>query len=331
MFKLSKKAFCSRKAEAKTIFGGKLKKGLALFVAVGLSVTLLNVNPQTKVNSVETEENQGYYTYDIATETQTYHEFPEVDSVQSSSTNNTENTENTAFSSLEVFEGPSITPMNIILQDGRTRVTNPSIGHHQSICFLKVWWGGNSYTRATGFLRGTSNVVTSGHVLYDESRGGWAHGVEVSPAYNGNGVAPKGTKTGSSYMVSSGWMDSEDSGKDWGIITLNGHFMGDYMAVTRQSGTHTNEWVTVSGYPVTYNNQNTFYMYEDSDTVFWTSSEKVSYFLDMSDGQSGAPVYRYTDSMGYTVIAINCGSNDLGLNYGVRLSTWLYNYLMDIV
>ncbi|MDO4945864.1 MAG: hypothetical protein Q4E74_11780 [Ruminococcus sp.] len=109
-----------------------------------------------------------------------------------------------------------------------------------------------------------------------------------------------------------------------------------YLGLRYQGSSYKNDFVSVAGYPGKVGDHletNVYgrHMYTHSENVSADVSNIVCYNkLDTSGGQSGAPVVVYDSDNGYTAIAIHRGTNAYGANCGVRLSEWLFDYLVDL-
>lgn len=64
-------------------------------------------------------------------------------------------------------------------------ITNTKVGPYISTCYIEAYWGNTSY-RGSGFMIGPNAVVTSGHVIYNSSLGGWPTSCKVWPARDGD-------------------------------------------------------------------------------------------------------------------------------------------------
>ena len=52
---------------------------------------------------------------------------------------------------------------------------------YSSVCYIRCDWADGSATRASGVVVGYNDVLTALHVVYDDSRGGWARSVTIIP------------------------------------------------------------------------------------------------------------------------------------------------------
>lgn len=220
--------------------------------------------------------------------------------------------------------------------DNRWKVSTPSnYGQYRNTCRLIINLSNGSTALGTGFVLSDSAIVTAGHCVYDYYTGKWAKSIRVIPAYE-NGLMPYGSAMGTSFSCGSAWKDSGDAQQDWGVIHVNNSFPSKcgYLGLRYQSNTYVDTYFYLAGYPGRVGDHlqtevNGNYMYCGFGKVTWNSSSVVSYTeLDTSEGQSGAPVMKYYSDTGYTAVAIHRGTYN-GRNSGVRLSEWLFNYLMS--
>lgn len=245
---------------------------------------------------------------------------------------------------MEENDGELVSP-NVIYDDdnsgdGRWRVTNPSqYGMYRNICQLEITLRDGSVCIGSGFVLSDSVIVTAGHCVYeyitDSQYGAWVSSIRVAPAYE-NGFMPYGSVTATSFTCGNGWRIYGDKTQDWGLIHVSNNFTSrcGRLGMRYQPDSYVGSDVFVAGYPKEIGDSldrevNGMYMYADRDTVDWDSSSIVSYSkVDTSNGQSGAPVFRYYSDTGYTTIAINRGIYN-GRNSGVRLSKALYDHLKE--
>lgn len=210
---------------------------------------------------------------------------------------------------------------------------------YRNICQLEITFCDGSVYIGSGFVLSDSAIVTAGHCVYeyitDPINGRWVSSIRVAPAYE-NGSMPYGSVTATSFSCGSGWSSKSDVTQDWGLIHVNNNFTSrcGRLGLRYQSNSYVGSDVFVAGYPVRKGDSlemvvNGMYMYADRDELDWDSSSMVSYSkVDTSDGQSGAPVFRYYSDNGYTAIAVHRGIYN-GRNSGVRFSKSLYDRLMD--
>jgi V8-like Glu-specific endopeptidase len=66
---------------------------------------------------------------------------------------------------------------------------------YSSICYIRCDWADGSSTRASGVVVGYNDVLTALHVVFDDTRGGWARSVTVMPGADTSPwmVTPLGT------------------------------------------------------------------------------------------------------------------------------------------
>ncbi|GAB2588308.1 hypothetical protein GCM10027034_20960 [Ramlibacter solisilvae] len=60
-------------------------------------------------------------------------------------------------------------------------ITPTTAAPYASVCYIRCDWADGSATRASGVVVGINDVLTALHVVFDESRGGWARQVIVYP------------------------------------------------------------------------------------------------------------------------------------------------------
>lgn len=211
----------------------------------------------------------------------------------------------------------------IIGSENRQLVTNTQVGPYISTCYIEANWGNNSY-RGSGFIIGPNAVVTSGHVIYNSSLGGWPSSCKVWPARDGDNKYYESYAI--AYEAGGNYVNNNDNQDDWGIITLADN-LGDktgWLGLRWQSNDYSGT-VTLQGYPKEIGgNTNNRRMYKCVGSITGCSSRTIVTNADSSGGQSGGPMYKYYADTGYTAIGIIRGEGT-GYNDGLRIDEWLYN------
>jgi len=79
---------------------------------------------------------------------------------------------------------------NVLGDDDRIRITPTTSYPWSTIVKLRINWGGSNYI-GSGAIIDKNHVLTAGHCVYQNSLGGWADSIKVSPAVD-NGNEPYG-------------------------------------------------------------------------------------------------------------------------------------------
>ncbi len=113
--------------------------------------------------------------------------------------------------------GGELLPENF---SGLSLVADPTAGNYPNHVKLFTAWPNGSNTVGSGTLIDPLHVVTVGHCVHDNSRGGWATTVTVVPAYN-NGAKPFGDAGALQLHSWSGWTSDEDFDHDVALVDLD--------------------------------------------------------------------------------------------------------------
>lgn len=182
----------------------------------------------------------------------------------------------------------------------------------------------------TGFMVSKYVMLTCAHVV-------WGDNVEEIKIYPFNNEVitsledepyyhPRSWVVSTNYSNSTS-QDMEDR-YDWCYITLHeplGEETG-YYSFTTISDNVSNLIVNVTGYPGNNNiipNFQRYGQYMSSGRLSVLNEQRVVHSCSTLAGQSGAPIYK----VGNRVVAIHTGGGES--NYGVRITTTLYNLLVN--
>ncbi len=93
---------------------------------------------------------------------------------------------------------------------------------------IMAYFSGGNILQGSGVMIGYNDVLTAAHMLYNESFGGYAEYIEVTPARDGQ-IKPYGVATSSFAVVSEAWINGENYYGDYGVISLSkpvGYYTG---------------------------------------------------------------------------------------------------------
>lgn len=201
--------------------------------------------------------------------------------------------------------------LTVIGKDGRVRETQTTLTPWRMICALKIsTTSGQAYV-GTGWMIGPATVLTAGHNIMGRSGGRTyeAREITVIPGRDGE-KAPFGKiALGRDRMdVHGDWSDRFDPARDVGVLHLpgeTGRETGWFALADASDDALHGRLVNVAGYPG--------WMYPGTPDKYWAggdelwwhrdaldrlSPQRIHYVSDTSGGQSGGPVWSYTDQGG---------------------------------
>jgi V8-like Glu-specific endopeptidase len=218
------------------------------------------------------------------------------------------------------FENYQILINNIIGEDNRERITPTTDYPWSSIVQLYVTWGAESYI-CSGAMISKNHVLTAGHCVYAQSRGGWADSIKVTPGAD-NGNEPFGHAWAINVRCFSRWINNEMAAYDFAVITLDSDIglQTGWMELYPSfpwSSIYTG-LLNTAGYPYDLNNGiNMYWTYDNGD---FASEYTHYYYLDVAGGQSGSPVWFYDGTTRYILSIIAYSKVGVDINFGPRIN-----------
>lgn len=203
-----------------------------------------------------------------------------------------------------------------------------------STVFFTRTVGGNVNRWCTGWLIGANTVITAGHCVHTTggSSGSWYSASEMTAwpgRYGGN--TPYGSCSVNQIYSVAGWSNSGDSNYDYGAMKLN-------CTVGNTTGTFGFMWTSASqNGTATYNrgygeDKGFGEQWASYDQIRVTQDRKLFYQHDTTGGNSGGPVYTYSNSAcggpcGVAVHTYGTGGGEPGAsnNSGTRIVEPVYN------
>jgi glutamyl endopeptidase len=175
---------------------------------------------------------------------------------------------------------------SVIGPDGRVQeafTTTPPWG---AIAHLETNKGG-----CTGFMLSRDVLVTAGHCVH--WGGSWVTSYTVTPGRTGNSK-PYGTCSGgiADVWTTGNWINGYPADHDYGLIKLTcdvGNSTGWFGWWYHTGENLVNQHFYVEGYP---GDKPYGTMWWDGDTVYSQTANRMWYWIDTFNGQSGSPVYR---------------------------------------
>jgi len=192
--------------------------------------------------------------------------------------------------------------------DDREPITTTQVYPWNTLAYVEVNYPTGGTYRCSGTVVSPYVVLTAGHCVHNQERGGYVSGVRVYPGQGQNGFRPYGSKT-DWFAVQTTEQWEQISGEDTYFISQYRHDLG--AIEFRTPFTHTATFmpviyndtgspVTNAGYPAEVNNTSTFALYADTGPETsrsinqYRGSHVREFALDASGGNSGGP-FIYTD------------------------------------
>jgi len=203
----------------------------------------------------------------------------------------------------------------------------------RTICKLYITFPDGNHFVGTGVAIGRNDGIgfhclTAGHNVYRTEYGGWAQTIEIIPALD-NDYTPFYSAWAIKIKTNLGWTLDSLEEYDWACLTLDrqiGNFTG---WMDRFTTTDLNWYKERILHGAGYPNDRDFGLcqYYDSDSCKQANEYFLWYDMDISEGQSGMPIW-IVDGNTRRIVAIHNGYDDsLGYNRGIRLNAEKYYQL----
>ncbi len=212
-----------------------------------------------------------------------------------------------------------VQPNSIIGADNRIKITDTTSYPWRTVTKLIVTFpkgkGG-----CTGTIIAAKYVLTAGHCVHNKDYGGWAKKIEVIPGLSGT-YKPFGSVFATKLRSYTSWTSSQKADHDIGLITLDksiGNTTGwlGYAYYPSINGVTGN----ITGYPG--DKDNGLYPYYHYGSIASSTSYRLYYQIDTSNGQSGSGIYYKTGDKRYVFgVHTNGTSSPTGYNSGTRLDS----------
>lgn len=220
---------------------------------------------------------------------------------------------------------------NIVVgTDNRAQVTNTKTTPFNAVCRIEVSWPSpHKATFGTGSFVGKRVVMTSAHVIYDRTRGGWATSVRVVPGKNSSSSQPEpyGAATHYTLYAPDTYTRDGSEASDIGWIILRDTTLWNRVGYAFGYGTLSDSTMK------TVNLNTAGYASDKPYGTMWreynTKDQKlvgtgmITHYFDSFGGSSGMPLYEASSSSRYVRSVHRGGGSDNASNRAVRItSTW---------
>lgn len=244
-------------------------------------------------------------------------------------------------------------PRRVVGADDRILVRNLDLYQYASTCIVLARYENGTKDYGTGFLIGNNYLATVGHLAYKEDAG-WAKHFGVYSGASGGKYFKYSLgyryDVGGDYIANAG--DSDPYARkmydDWAIVHLDTS-MGDrgYMGLWQADSASDfgNDLYSSQGYPKNrnegiwgtgeYDYQN-YNMYYTEGHILGNAPGPQRYLpvvevdMDVTAGQSGSPVYTYSDGGQYVRGIVVAGGRYPTFNMVILINEWLFNRFMQV-
>jgi len=236
---------------------------------------------------------------------------------------------------------PAYKPLWYQLPDGSKECCQIPVAPWAAICRLEMKFGNATY-HGTGWFIGPRTIMTAAHNLFVRRDSHCyfrkADSVEIHAGATGPGNNPLPVVTSTLFdydkrYADQALSDTQASRYDYGVIFLPtknlGAFVGDFFKFAAVDPAADIGKIQIAGYPYDKGYQ---LLYADGLQT-GKDPQTIIHDVDTERGQSGAPIYHYHPTTGYTVFGIHTdgfGTDGSGLaaelgfgakrNAGVRIS-----------
>jgi len=210
--------------------------------------------------------------------------------------------------------------LNIIGTDQRQRITPTTDFPWRAVGKTFIQFPNQSNWVGSGALVDPFHVITAGHVVHDVAEGGWATQIEFVPGLDGDS-APFSSAWDVNLRSPAGWVDSQDTEFDWGLITLDrnvGATIGWFGYAYETLDYYPNRTFNLAGYPDEL--AQGLGLYWAANTATRATDNVLYHVIDSTGGQSGAPIWQYlatTDQSQIVAVHTYGGTTE---NSGTRIN-----------
>jgi V8-like Glu-specific endopeptidase len=233
--------------------------------------------------------------------------------------------------------GYRLTPFSILGGTDDRKVHTTGMKTFPWRAFTAIVTGEAKTSNCSGVFVGPRHVLTAGHCLADD--GAFFADQRAAPGMNGIGNFSNGVLKHSWYFVSQGWLNGENPNNDVALLVLEDtKEAADIGWFGMEVGNPVIDNVRTWGYPgASYTCAASpspplcsNYLYGDTGTAMPISGGwRVMHNMDTQPGQSGSPIYRFTDGERRVIAVHTNGNGGDGLNRGKRLAAASIDVICD--
>lgn len=179
-------------------------------------------------------------------------------------------------------------------------ITDRSVASYKQVCYIQTYFPDGTVSRGSGSVVGTNDVLTALHVVFDETHGGWATKVMVTPGAfvddsDGSFAAPFGTYSASNWVGRTTNWDTDgdhlltikESGQDLALIGLDVDISAATGGALTVGNSTSSFQATLLGYP---GSQHGLMQTTGSATSVYPYASAYDVSAALGPGASGGPL-----------------------------------------
>jgi V8-like Glu-specific endopeptidase len=215
--------------------------------------------------------------------------------------------------------------------DRRSRVLDTAFDPWRKICALEITAKDGSQFIGTGWIAGPRLIITAGHCVFNKTYDGWMESIQVIPGRDGE-LEPFGRYSSKLLRTMERWSTAGDENYDVGAIILSEDLddkLGSFTFGFYPEHRLISQMVNISGYPRCTAGEEQMH---HSNRICDVTDHKLYYDVDTEGGQSGSPIWFYSDSeLDPVVIGVhsNGAGKSLNANSGVRITSVLVDKIAE--